>query len=94
MIHAYSYDKGFKENRLTIWNKIQERTGKELSVLRDKPKCPDGMLYIWSLYTSIVNGSGDKITYRDIAAFNDADVKLSAFEIDLIFRVDLIRQKQ
>ena len=94
MLHAYSYEKGFKKNRLTTWLEIQERTGKELQSLKDKPECPDSMLYIWHMYIDIYNGSVDKITYRDIAAYNDSSVKLTSFEADIIIKLDLLRQKQ
>lgn len=93
MIHAHTRQKGFKKSRLAVAAQISERTGKNNSLLASMPKCRFELLYLWTMYNSILKGC-ENITYNDIRSFEQVTGdKLSRWEANVMIDVDLMRRR-
>jgi len=93
MFEAYSFQKGFKKNRLTVFKEIERRTGIVSDFIKNKPDCPGCFIYIWNTYNQILNGC-DKVTYLNIDAYSRlCKSDLSKNEVDILIEIELIRVK-
>ena len=93
VFHANGYDKGSRESRLTIWNRIYKRSGNKVSQLEDKPVLIPEATYLWNTYNEVAKGT-ERLTYRDINAYQMVSgIKLENFEVGIMFDIDLMRIK-
>jgi len=73
---------------------IEERTGKTPARLRDAPKCPPGLAYLWATFIRLrkrctPSMSEARILYTDMQAFmHVTGERLTAWEAELIERLD------
>jgi hypothetical protein len=94
MIHAHTRQKGFKRSRLAITEVISKRRGKKNDFLESRPSCRIELLYLWSMYNSILKGC-DNIGYIELSAYERVTgEKLQKWESALMIDVDIIRRRQ
>ena len=93
MFHANGYDKGCRETRLAIWERIHERSGRQVQELVDRPVLRDELVYLWQLYNDLARGC-ERLTYQDIDAYQCVTgTVLDQFEVSVMFDIDLMRIK-
>ena len=75
-------------------NAVAERSGELPARLRDAPRCPDALTYLWSLFVRLrarctPSMGVARILYTDFAAFMQVTgQRLSPWEIGVLERVD------
>lgn len=75
-------------------NAVAERSGELPARLRDAPRCPDALAYLWALFIRLrrrctPSMGTARILYSDMAAFvRVTGERLSAWEVSVIERVD------
>jgi len=92
MFKAHSFEKGQTKTRLAVWQEIQKRTNKEISWIKDRPKCPDSFQYIWDIYLLIRRGC-EAVDYQVINSYvNVTGDKLTHREVDLLIEIEYLRR--
>lgn len=85
---AIGKDKGSRLTRLESWEKIKKKTGKDASL---KPSLSDEARIIWELFVEIRKGCVD-ITHRSLLDYQDIfGESLTAFEIDMMLKLDKVK---
>lgn len=93
MITANSRDKGFKDTRLVVWEKIKKRTGKKIDFLDNRPECPSQLEYLWVMYNAILKGC-EKVGFSELVDYQEIrGIKLDYWESELMIDIDLMRRK-
>lgn len=73
---------------MTIWKRIEERTGRPVKM----PVFPDELSDVWDDYLAIKAGS-DIVTWRDVAAYAEVmGRKIAPHHAAIIIRIDVERR--
>jgi len=92
MIHAHSRDKGFKDTRLVVWEKIKKRTGKKIDFIDNRPECPKELIYLWDMYSGLLKGC-ETVGYSELINYQSIrGIKLNFWESEVMIDIDLMRR--
>ena len=90
MFYAHGYDKGSSLQRIEVWNRIKERTGKWAG--KDKPELPESIEHLWQMYVEIKNGC-ERVGYVELDAYQRMmSIELNQWEVSLMIDLDIARR--
>ena len=81
-----------KESRLTLWQRVKDRTGKDPQGLDERPDISPEAGALWSLYVLIRSGC-DRVGYMEIDSYQRVTgERLTPWEADIMIAIDQARR--
>jgi len=93
MFYAYGVDENSKVTRIAQWRQVEKSAGIVPDGLKNKPRLPRALSYIWETYASISKGC-EQVTYQGIKAYCDlTGENITPWEVTMIIEIDLLRRR-